>query len=343
MKRIKAAWLAMPVFVVSFFILAAVIMMIVTGQGGEGKEPARVTEASSDAVYTEYPEKWQEGTITYNGRSYTYNRDNKIYLLMGIDKDEKVDVKEGAGTGGGRSDAMFLLIANRKSKKLSVVSINRNTMTKVEVYSENGKRIGNYTLPICLQHAYGDGGKSSCNRSVKAVSYLFRDLPISGYLALNMAGIAPMNDAAGGVSVTVLEDLEDVSAGVSLTQGEYRTLTGKEAGVYLRSRDLEQFDSATKRLRRQEQYLGVLIRQLQEIISGDKAKANEIFGLLGDYLVTNVDAATILSEWAEYSFQDEIRTVPGRMVQGESYEEYQVDQKALYSLIMEVFYTEKED
>jgi anionic cell wall polymer biosynthesis LytR-Cps2A-Psr (LCP) family protein len=125
---------------------------------------------------------------------------------MGIDRYGPVTKAENE-ISGGQSDGMFLLVCDKSKQKMSVIAINRNTMTDVEVYDEEGNLRGTYQRQICLQHAYGDGMRVSCLRSVDAVSNLFYDIPISGYLSLNMDGISLMNDAVGGVTLEILQDL----------------------------------------------------------------------------------------------------------------------------------------
>lgn len=345
MRRNMAVRIAIPVLSLIILILIGVIVIILHQKGDiRQEETDNISEIYSETEYTEYAEKWQEGIVTYNGSKYRYNTAIKSYLLMGIDKDEKVTVQEGAGAGGGRSDAMFLLVTNAKEKTLSVISIHRNTMTRVEVYSEEGKRLGNYTLQICLQHAYGDGGRVSCNRSVDAVSYLFENLPISGYMALNMAGIPSMNDAVGGVELSVMEDLSDTSLGVDLKKGETVTLSGSDAYVYLRSRDTDKFDSASDRLRRQEQYLIEYFNQLKNTINGDVEKAAEVYQTMEDYLVTNLNAEQMIQELIGYNLTSEqMYTVPGETVMGDTLEEYHVDKDSLQEMIMDLFYEEVEE
>ena len=90
---------------------------------------------------------------------------------------------------------------------LSIIAVNRNAMALVDVYDEDGVYMGQYTKQITLQHGYGDGMELSCERSVAAVSRLFYNLPISGYAAINMGAIPALNDAVGGVQVTVLDDV----------------------------------------------------------------------------------------------------------------------------------------
>ena len=84
---------------------------------------------------------------------------------------------------------------------------------------------------------------------------MFHNLPIYGYVALNMGGVPPVNDAVGGVEVEVLQDLHYPEKGVDLREGEVVRLNGQEAYCYLRGRDVNEYDSATLRLRREEQYI----------------------------------------------------------------------------------------
>lgn len=332
-KKIKyILWI--PVLVLLLLVLIAVCFLAVKKQQHQKQE---VQSSQQTASFEEYSEKWREGVVTYKGKEYQYDFNRKAYLIMGIDKEGKVEINEDAGNGGGRSDAMFLLVINTETKKMSVVSINRNTMSKVQVYSEEGKRLGEYELQICLQHAYGDGGKLSCNRSVDAVSYLFYNTPISGYLALNMDGITGLNDAVGGVEVKILEDMKTSDG--TLKKGQKKVLNGEEAYAYLRNRDESQFDSATQRLRRQEQYINSLFQQLGK--RNDSKTAYNIYESVKEYLVTDLNAEEMIRELMTYEYDEQrLFTVPGETRMGEELEEYHVDDDGLYALIIDLFYKE---
>lgn len=300
------------------------------------------TESTTSAAVTgssEAPvEKWQEGVITYEGTDYRYNTHIKTYLFLGIDSDEPVhEAKD--GISGGQSDAMFLMVFDNENRRISVIAINRNTMTDVDVYNEAGEFEGTYPLQICLQHGYGDGMKTSCQRTLETVERLFNNIPISGYISLNMGGIGAMNDSVGGVELTILEDVESSDGSIQLKEGETVRLKGDEAYVYLRKRDVEEFDSASRRLERQRQYLTSFIPQLRTAISGDPKVANELYEAIEEYIVSNLDIASMVKTSQSYTFGEEnIYTVPGETVMGEEFEEYNVDEDALYELILEVFY-----
>lgn len=327
-----------PVYVLTGVLAVLVLVAAVIGLR---KNQASASDDMTVPQTAEGPqEKWQEGTVSYNGKKYKYNSNIKTYLFMGIDKEGPVEEAED-GISGGQSDAMFLIVTNSKDKSTSVISIHRNSMTKIEACDKAGLNKQEIMGQICLQHGYGDGKRYSCSKTVDAVSYLFYNLPISGYLAINMGGIPLLNDSVGGVEVTVLQDIIYPERGVELHAGETRTLNGNEAYSYIRSRDLNEFDSATDRLRRQEQYINGFMAKTKTVIAGDAEKATEIYDSVSEYLVTDVDFVNFISDLVTYEYDESaMYTVPGETVKGEKYEEYYVDDEALYDLIIQTFYEE---
>lgn len=322
-------------------ILAVVILLAVM----KNQEHATVQagqNAQAESIAEEV-EKWQEGDVSYNGRRYRYNTSIKTYLFMGIDRTGTVtEAKD--GISGGQSDAMFLLVEDAKAQKLSVVAINRNTMTAVDVYDREGTYVGQYELQLCLQHGYGDGMRTSCLRTVDAVSRLFYNLPISGYLSLQMEGMPMLNDAVGGVTVEVMDDLENKSLGVSLRKGETVTLNGNEAYVYIRSRDIEEFGSASRRLERQQQYLLSFLPKAKQQAAGGESAVMRVYNSIEDYTITNIDFVKLVTEAKNYAFDDSsIYSVPGELFMGTEFEEYYVDDDALYEMILEIFYEPVEE
>ncbi|MGN0351054.1 MAG: LCP family protein [Roseburia sp.] len=337
-KEKNSIYLAIPIL--ALLIILAIVVLVALNQK---RDAEAAEEVSVDTEQTAVVEKWQEGTIYYDGQAYRYNNHLKNYLFLGIDSDEKVTPAKD-GISGGQSDAMFLLIEDTEKETLSILAINRNTMTPIDVYDKDGNYVGQQVAQICLQHGYGNGQKLSCSRAADAVSRLLYNVPISGYMSVRMGAIPQMNDAVGGVEVEVLDDLSDPARGVELKQGETVTLSGEEAYVYLRRRDLDTFDSATQRLERQMQYLTGFFTQAMDLAKRDKSAAVDIYNSMSDYLVTNMDATGMLTETLQYSFDDsQVYTVPGETVMGETFEEYHVDEDALYQLILELFYEPVEE
>lgn len=334
-------------------ILALVIVVgVKTKAENTGSHIADDTENSyeqqvagqTDTTQDSGQEKWQEGVVTYEGKEYLYNTDIKTYLMMGVDIDGPVQ-QSSDYTQGGQSDALFLLVVNNKTEQLQVISINRNTMADIELCDEEGIDMGPLKTQICLQHAFGDGKRLSCSKTVDAVSGLFQNIPISGYLAMNMGGIPQMNDAVGGVEVTVRQDISFPKAGVNLKKGQKVTLNGTQAYLLLHGRDTEEYDSATKRLQREEQYIVAYMDKLKKVSTENPDQVTEIYNSVSDYLATSVDFTSMIEQLMNYGFsEDQMYTVPGKTVEGKPidgkrYEEYHVDEDAMEELIMKVFYT----
>ncbi len=333
-------------------ILVAVLAVVLAGtllaavrrsrtETGDGKSPGTeqgiVDRENEEKGKTE---KWQEGVISYQGKNYRYNQNIRTYLLMGIDREGPAAEAEDK-VSGGQSDAMFLVVLDAGEKELSVISINRNTMTKISVSDAYGLNQDETVAQICTQHGFGDGMHLSSKMAADTVSYLFYNIPVSGYISMNMGAMSKMNDAIGGVEVEVLQDIKEPDYGVDLKKGEVVTLKGNEAYCYLRSRDLDKFDSATDRLRRQEQFISGFLKKGKETMANDTAEVLKIYDDISDYLVTNIDFVNLVSELMAYDYEESrMYTVPGETVMGERFEEYYPDEEALYDLIIRVFYQE---
>lgn len=339
---------AFTVVIVGILIIGVQIKAQNTHQGFETPSEAAESEYTpsgivlpmEETVFDRSVEKWQEGIVTRHGRHYKFNSDIKTYLLMGIDCDDKIQEMDYSKSGG-QSDAIFLLVANGQTNELSVISINRNTMTEVSMFTGKGTSMGTTVAQLCVQHSYGDGKKLSGSRTVDAVEKLFYNLPVSGYISLNMGAIPDMNDAIGGIEVEVLSDLDYPSSGVHLNKGEVVTLQGQEAYCYLRGRDLNDFDSATDRLRRQEQYISAYMNKLKRNNSIDAGTVFSIYNAVAEYVVSSISFTDLCLELMKFDFNDKIRTVPGTTVPGESgLEEFYVDEDAFCDLLIEVFYNE---
>ena len=83
-----------------------------------------------------------------------------------------------------------------------------------------------------LPYSFGDGKVTSCQYMVDAVSNLFYGMPINGYVALNMNAVAMINDAVGGVTVTVPEDMTQVDPSFAEGGGDADRRSGVEVYSY---------------------------------------------------------------------------------------------------------------
>ena len=158
---------------------------------------------------------------------------------------------------------------------------------------------------------------------------------------MNIGALPGLNDAIGGVTVEVMDDLSYDNRGVDLKAGQTVTLNGQEAYCYLRGRDVNDFDSSTERLRRQEQYITAFLTKLSS--QEDRSTTvTEVFNAISDYTVTDIDFTKLLNTLLDYGYLgDDLYTVPGEsQVGSDGHEEYYVDEDAFYDLIIQVFYEE---
>jgi len=124
---------------------------------------------------------------------------------------------------------------------------------------------------------------------VKELSFLV-GAPIQYYAAVDLAGFRKLIDAAGGVTVTVDEAIDDVHydwldgrRGFKLSTGKH-TLNGEDALAYVRSR-YTPGDNDFNRARRQQQVLLALARKFT---SADMIpKIPQLIDVAGDTLRTN--------------------------------------------------------
>lgn len=302
-------------------------------------QPVLQSVREEEILTEEEHEKWQEGWVKYQDAVYAYNEEILTFLIMGIDKLE--DVKEAEGeTDGGQADALFLVVLNPKDKSIRVVAINRNTMTDVDIYDNNGEYESTVKAQIAIQHGFGDGMERSCEYQEKAVGNLFYQLPIHGYAAVNMSAISTINDVVGGVDVTIPEDLAGFNE--EFVEGRTLHLMGENAFWYVKYRNTDTFGSADMRLDRQKQYLTGFIDVAKQAVHKEPSVAIDLYQAVKPQMITDVsldEVAYLAPILAEYSYDAEgFYTLPGETVMGEQYEEFYPDEDAMFEMILEVFY-----
>ncbi|MDE7177947.1 MAG: LCP family protein [Lachnospiraceae bacterium] len=308
-----------------------------------GMRPQLQTTIGDSELSEEEQIRWRDGWVKYQDTIYQYNEDILTFLIMGIDKNsDAVAVKE--GTEGGQADALFLAVMNPKDKSVKIIGINRNTMTDIDIYNGDGAYITTTEAQLAVQHGFGDGMEKSCEYQKKAVEKLFYQLPIHGYAAVNMSAIPTINDAVGGIDVTVLEDL--TAADASLVEGSYVHLSGESAFCYVRYRDTDVFASADMRLARQKDYLTNWVNKARQTARENISAALDLYMAVTPQMVTDISmdrAAYLASIQSNYTFdENDFYLLKGETVMGEEFEEFYPDEEALYELILDVFYEKVE-
>ena len=286
----------------------------------------------------------QEGQIRYDGKTYQYKDNLMNILCLGIDSRDGI-AKEKTPGKAGQADCVILAVLDDEAKTIQLINISRDSMVPVHVYATDGSFVEDRTEQLALQYAYGNGRDWSCQLMEQAVSDLFYGLPIHGYCALSMNSIASLNDTVGGVTVTVPEELAELKPKL-FTAGETITLKGNRANEFVRARAVNSPDVASnnKRIARQKAYAVAFVNQLKQGMKEDMTLPVKLYQTAEKQMVTSLSldqAVYLCTEYMNCSFDtDNIYTIDGTVTMGEKYAEFNVDDDALYQLILDVFYEE---
>ena len=307
----------------------------------EEKDAATDSDISQEAEMTY---ELQEGQIRYNGKTYQYKENLTNILCLGIDSRDGI-AKEKTPGKAGQADCVILAVLDDEAKTIRLINISRDSMVPVHVYATDGSFVEDRTEQLALQYAYGNGRDWSCQLMEQAVSELFYGLPIHGYCALSMNSIADLNDAVGGVTVTVPEELAVMQPKL-FTAGETVTLKGELAYHFVHDRAYKSADAASnnKRIARQKAYAVAFVNQLKQGMKEDMTLPVKLYQTAEKQMVTSISldqAVYLCTEYMNCSFDTEnIYTIDGEVTMGEKYAEFNVDDDTLYQLILDVFYEE---
>lgn len=124
------------------------------------------------------------------------------------------------------------------------------------------------------------------------------------------------------------------------------TLKGELAYHFVHDRDFKSTDIASnnKRIARQKAYAVAFVNQLKQGMKEDMTLPVKLYQTAEKQMVTSIgldQAVYLCTEYMNSSFDtDNIYTIAGEVTKGEEYAEFNVDDDALYQLILDVFYEE---
>lgn len=278
----------------------------------------------------------------YNDQWYVKKAGLETILLMGVDK-YKDDDDWDSYINPQQCDFIMAIILDHNNKTYTPLHINRDTMTNINILDVNGQLSGSMKAQIALSHTFGTGGADSCQNTVDAVSQLLSGEAIAHYISVTMDAIPIVNDAVGGVKVTVMDDFSNIRS--DFIQGEEITLIGEQALAYVRVRKglQDEDDTNLHRMERQRQYMSALKSTFESKIDDNPGLVLSVLMGISDYMVSDCDIydlSDIANNALEYEAQ-EIRYLKGEAVLGERFVEFYYDEDALNQLILELYYEPK--
>lgn len=278
----------------------------------------------------------------YNGKKYQYN--NRVTTLLYAGLDSFDELKQTATYGDkARADSIMLIVLDEVSKKMSVVAINRDTMTEVHRFSRKGDDLGVYVTHLGYAYTNGDGGEASCENLKTAVSTLFNNLPIDGYMVSNQTSIVMINDLVGGVTVTVPND-DLVAKYPELTTGNVVTLDESNVRAYVQQRDTDVDFSNEGRIERQKSFVLSFMDEFGTMVKEDASSVWDSLEACSDWMQTDITKNKYLSLADAFSntnlTPDSYYILEGEDQLGELHDEFYYDEDAIQELIIKLFYRE---
>ncbi len=317
--------------IVGLAVLAFVLLFLI----GEWLEE----EMEQPETRAEYHLNGLENALEFNGKTYLPKDNLTTILFIGVDKDSEETIT--GFRNGGQADFLRLLIIDHSAKTVSQLAIDRDTMTPIYILGVMGNRTGIRTLQISLSHSFGDGKAQSCELTVEAVSNLLYSAKIDAYVALNMDGICALNDAVGGVTVTLEDDFSAMDP--SMTPGTTLTLHGQQAEIFVRSRRNMSVGTNEARMARQQKYITSLLEMMQAQVRKSYETVSALYDTMDTYLVTNLTKAKLVSEaWEARNYTHApVWELDGTHIIGsEGFMEFHVDETALQEAVLQLFWQE---
>ena len=280
----------------------------------------------------------------YQGKQYKLNTLNRVILCIGVDTNGEVKEHKVSGSGG-QADAIALLIQNKVTDEVKILSIPRDTMTEIRLFDLVGNELGTDVQHLNLSYAYGKNGAESAELLTEAVENLLGGISIDGYLSVTMGAISKLNDMAGGITVTI-DEPGMAERDPDLVCGETITLQGNQAELYVRYRDTNVSQSAISRMDRHKEFAEKWMCQAVEQQRKDSQFLGNLFQSIQEYMVTDLnkdeylDAGLAAINTADLFQGDHFFIVPGEGMEGVVYDEFYPDREALEEMIIELFYKE---
>ncbi len=242
------------------------------------------------------------------------------------DKDKGYDVWQNSFKG--LTDTMLLVRFDPQNKKISVLSIPRDTRTYVE-----GRGV------VKINEANYYGGPAS---SAKSVSGLLGGVGIDRYVTVNVQGIKSLVDALGGITLNVPKDMkytdESQHLYIDLKAGK-QLLNGEQIVQYLLYRHDDLGDIG--RVQRQQLLMRAFVEE--QVNVGLLSRMPKILSVIQSHLDTNlsIEELVALAGFATQTDRAGVQMlmVPGKFSDPKDYKAsfWLPDQNAIETMVAEHF------
>jgi LCP family protein required for cell wall assembly len=176
------------------------------------------------------------------------------FLIIGSDSRQGANSVYGHAPGE-RSDTTILIHLAADHRRATVISIPRDSWVEIP------RCIGTDGKPIPAHHelfnsAFSIGGARCTIATVQKLT----GIAVTHYMQIDFTGFKKVVDALGTVTICSPKPVYDAKSKLTLRKGNNR-LTGAQALHYVRARESLGDGSDLGRIKRQQQFLGVVLRQ----------------------------------------------------------------------------------
>lgn len=331
-----------PIVLIVFCIAGAFFMF--ANYHYSKKKAMKLAEAGYAAEAADLSGTASKEIIELDGKKYRRNTSIRAILCIGVDTEGDMEQKTASGVAG-QADGLFLVAQDMARDRVRILMIPRDTMTEITLFDLMGNELGKDVQHLTLAYAYGDGREKSCELLSEAVSDLCFGIRLDGYLAMNVSSIPLLNDTVGGVTVTVKEEGLEVRDPM-LKKGNTVQLSGSQAEIFVRYRDITKSQTALGRMDRQKQYIQAYFETAQKEAGKDNELITRIVNDIEEHMITNMPkdqyldmGLAVLNSQQELGESDFL-SIPGRAVETINFDEFYPDLDELKRIMIELFYKE---
>lgn len=316
-------------------LLACILAVIFVGRAleqGQTKEQPRADASWRNTL---------QPSMVFDDEKNKGNGQLTSILLIGTDRATDETASPSRYRNGGQADFLMLIVIDDQAKTIQTIPIDRDTISEITILGVLGDNMGVRDTQICLAYGFGDGDERSCQLQTKAVSTLFGGIPIQYYFAMRLDGIPALNDAAGGVTVTLQDDFSAMDA--QMVRGQTLTLNGEQAAYYVRKRLNIGEETNESRMARQEEYLQNFYQALKQKMAEDGSEQvlQTLLEEIDPYVSTNMARGRIMNTiWnaRDYALLNTTQIEGTHSTGADGFVEFHADQAMLAELINKIFY-----
>lgn len=319
--------------ILAYVLVFAVLIFLKYEEGKQTHEP----------VYGSVENRFRSNIVLeHEGETYYY-RQNEItnYLLIGLDNNNVNQIT--AYQKAGQADFLVVLSIDRVNRTITPIMLDRDTMTEVQTYGIFGDPSGTKVMQLCLAQSYAPMSGYGGTNTVKSVEKLLHGIKIDHYVTLDIDAVPVMNDAVGGVEVTLQDDFSMYDP--EMVAGETIRLEGKQAEFFVRGRMTVADGTNQSRMTRQKEYITSFIAQFQKASKEDPNKLAEILDKISEYMKTDASRDTLIYDagaYGDYSWQTMKNLTGTHTVDEHRFAEFWVDTASLKELVLDIWFMKEE-